>query len=252
MKRTLSGDNLKVYSVLTFKSGSPLVARQGAVMREIYNMNHLFVPRIYWVGSTWYAMQTIHESLGPKVGKNRWHWNRASMLMQGYWYMPENWIYDDAPKFKTSLLIQYIDQQGWLKKLHMPTVREIQARYEGELPRLTHGDLTDENTVIQRDGTYKFIDWQAQRHPYIPPHKDVDYGKMLQSLIGWGRDAHLRRTSENSGQVRYLLKECPMAVFWCAVHFMRIKVRAKECWQEDVCDDNIEYLSWLSEKEVSI
>jgi hypothetical protein len=248
MKRALSGDRLCVLSFLALKSGSPLVARQGHTMRLIHALQPHHLPKIYWVGKTGYAMQRIRESMGPESYRT-WDWQTAARSMEVYWYMPENWFYENAPPFNAVSLLNYIEQQGWVKDMELPAVGLLRSLYENELPRLTHGDLTHENTVIEYTRIYKFIDWQAQRHPYIPPHSDVDYGKMLQSLMGWDKDSQLRRNAETEFQIRLLLEERPMAWFWAAVHFMRIKVRAKEDWQRQICDENIDYCSWLGEKK---
>lgn len=248
MKRTLSGERITDLSFCMLKSGSSMVAEQGHVMREIYKMLPHHLPKIYYVGKTWYAMQTITESCGPP-GYRVWDWKIAARSMGTYWVIPEKWIYRNAPEFDPIKLYEYIEEQGWLNQIYIPSMAILEYNYARMTPYLTHGDCTHENCVIEYSGPYKFIDWQAHRHPYIPGHRDVDYGKMLQSLIGWDEDSHDKRTVENAGEVRLLLKESPMASFWCSVHFMRIKKRAKEQWQKDLCDENIDYASWLSEKE---
>jgi hypothetical protein len=249
MKRSLSGESVHVSSLCTIKWGSPMVAQQGLVMRRIGMWQPEHLPRIYHVGETWYAMQTIHQSLGPPAYR-KWDWRKAAVAMSHYWFMPEDWFYRAAPMFKSHLLLEYIEEQGWSRDIELPRLAELQKLYENEEPRLTHGDLTHENTVIERTMVYKFIDWQAQRHPYIAPHSDVDYGKIMQSLIGWGKDSHCSRTEETARDIREIIASCPMAPFWCAVHFMRIKVRAKEAWQKEVCDENIDYCSWLMEMAI--
>jgi hypothetical protein len=251
MKRQLSGDRIHILSFSTLKSGSPLVAQQGYVMRAIYAMEPSYIPKIYWIGKDWYVMQTIRQSLGPESYRT-WDWKEAARSMSRYWYMPENWFYQNSLAFDAMHLFNYIEEHWGVGNLDMPSIHYLKFLYENSPAKLTHGDLTHENTVIEYTKTYKFIDWQAQRHSYIPPHKDVDYGKMLQSLIGWDKDSMKLRTLESAREIRALLDECPMASFWCAIHFMRIKARAKEYWQKDLCDENIDYCSWLyaGKKEV--
>lgn len=245
MKRSLSGESIHVLPYCTIKHGSVMVAQQGRVMRRIWEWQWENMPRIYCVGKTWYAMETIHQSLGPPAYRE-WDWRKAVRAMESYWYMPEEWFYREAPLFKPYLLLEYIDEQGWMRDMEIPQLSLLQKMYQDVEPRLTHGDLTHENTVIERTMTYKFIDWQAQRHPYIAPHRDVDYGKVMQSLIGWDRNSQLR-TQETALNIRELTTICPMAPFWCAIHFMRIKARTKEAWQRELCDENIDYCSWLME-----
>jgi hypothetical protein len=247
MKRSLSGDKVHVHSFLTLKRGSPLVAKQGAVMRDLERMLPNHVPEIYWVGDTWYLMQTIKPSLAP-AGHYDWKWDVAAISMGTYWTMPERWIYPDAPPFSVPRLYDYLETQGWGTMPHIPSPARLANKYGG-IPRVTHGDLTHENTIIQRDRTYKFIDWQAQRHPYLPPHKDVDYGKLLQSLLGWDMDSGKLVSINQQQEIKNLLQVAPLAWFWCSIHFMRIKVRAKDDWLRAICDENIDYCFWLGEKE---
>jgi len=248
MKRNLSGENILVTPFFTVKSGSPLVAEQGRVMLEIGDYQPLNVPRIYWLGKSSYVMETIKQSLGPPIYRE-WHWRIAEASMKNYWFIPEKWIHKNAPIYSARKTFEYIESQGWLNEITLPSLPFLQLYYENIPACLTHGDLTHENTVIERTKIYKFIDWQAKRHDYIPPHKDVDYGKLLQSLIGWDKNSPQQRTKFHAAHVRAIMKECHMAPFWCAVHFMRIKVRAKEDWQKEICDDNIDYCSWLYEKK---
>lgn len=245
MKRSLSGETVHVLSFLTLKRGSPLVARQGVAMQRIGAVLSNSVPDIYWVGSTWYLMQTIKETLAP-VGYLDWNWRSVQRAMASYWIMPERWIYPDVG-FRPKLLFEYIEEQGWSSMTSIPSLSYFILNYNG-MPRLTHGDLTHENTIIQPNGVYKFIDWQAQRHPYIPAHKDVDYGKLLQSLLGWDEESSRALDPKRSRDVRDLLRVAPMAWFWCAIHFMRIKKRAHEQWLIDICDVNIDYCFYLGEE----
>jgi hypothetical protein len=246
MKRSLSGDKVHVHSFLTLKRGSPLVAQQGAVMHAIELLLDNHVPEIYHVGRTWYLMETVKRSLAP-VGYLEWKWDVAALCMGTYWTIPESWVYPIAPRFDIVQLYGYIEAQGWSSAASIPSPAELSNRYLNTTPRLTHGDLTHENTIIQPNGNYKFIDWQAQRHPYIPPHRDVDYGKLLQSLLGWSEDSGIPHAPKE--EIQILLRAAPLAWFWCAIHFMRIKVRSQEGWQHDVCDRNIDFCFWLGEKE---
>jgi hypothetical protein len=247
MKRNLSGETVSVHSYLTLKSGSALVGRQGAVMRAIGKMLPHHLPRIYCVGKTWYLMETVKETLAPAGHpKFDWKWDVAAISMGTYWNLPEHWFFPDNPVFDVRKLYDYIEEQHWLTN-SIPTMAFLANRYKDE-PRLTHGDLTNENTIIQPSGYYKFIDWMGIRHPYISGHKDVDYGKLLQSLLGWGRNSARSLSIKEGREVKILLKTCPMAWFWCAIHFMRIKNRAREDWLRDICDLNIDYCFYLSEK----
>lgn len=246
MKRNLSGETVHVHSYMTLKRGSPLVGRQGAVMRAVGLMVSHHIPNIYVVGKTWYLMETVKQTLAP-AGHSDWKWDVAATSMMSYWILPEEWFFPDNPVFDPRKLYDYIHSNGWMNN-NIPTLAFLASRYKEE-PRLTHGDLTNENTIIQPSGSYKFIDWQGIRHAYIPGHKDVDYGKLLQSLLGWGRDSERALSDEELREVKALLQICPMAWFWAAIHFMRIKRRAKDDWLREICDLNIDYCFWLGEEE---
>jgi hypothetical protein len=217
-------------------------------MHAIRHMQPLAVPKIYWIGSTWYAMETVKESLGPPTGIRKWNWQKAEAIMKLYWYLPERWFYPKAYTFNATRLLNYIEERGWIRRLAIPSIKELRAGY-GHASSLTHGDLTNENTVIDLQGNYKLVDWQAARHSYIPAHRDVDYGKLIQSLLGWTDAARQGWNEENVQEIQEILRIAPMAAFWAEIHFMRIEARATETWQKDLCAVQIDYLDWLREKE---
>ena len=113
----------------------------------------------------------------------------------------------------------------------LPPMQFVQIVYKN-CHEATHGDPTEQNTLQGKNG-YVFIDWQWHRRPFLPAHRDVDYGKILQSIV----------VKEETWNALELLRVSPAAWLWCSVHFMRIAKRdaSRKAW----CDRQIEKCVWL-------
>lgn len=110
----------------------------------------------------------------------------------------------------------------WAKRLYAPY---------GAVAALTHGDPTLAN-AMHREGEMVFIDPLPARGK-IPPLREVDVGKLLQSALGWEHildpEGWSRGTVDDVNAV--LEPEAPemheRIWFWCAVHLTRIYLRER-------------------------
>lgn len=93
---------------------------------------------------------------------------------------------------------------------------------------LTHGDATLANVLVTDTGHIKMID-PLPPAGKIPPLKEVDYGKLMQSALGWESLVICEPSTVSSETlVQELLLNIPDPMmqnktwFWCAVHLLRI------------------------------
>lgn len=228
VKRQLSGATIKIMPFITIKSGGPEVGLQGERMRAIGKHFPQLVPKIYVVGNTSYVMQTLESTkmYGP--------WNIIQIL-KPLWNCPEEKIYGEQPKFNP------IATQDFLKKVDspllyfMPSYSYMMLRYGG-INEATHGDPTHENTLLRNDEVC-FIDWQPNRYNFRPPHRDVDIGRIMQSMLGWRNIG--RRSPFKVAAARAIHGVYPDAWFWCAFNFERIRATANDSAMEKWCREQV-------------
>lgn len=101
---------------------------------------------------------------------------------------------------------------------------------EDEAPVLIHGDPTLAN-VMYREKQLLLIDPVTPRGK-IPSLREVDYGKMLQSVLGW-EAAFLKLPYKLDRLLDPVLQEIPVALhekawFWGAVNIIRLFPRAQK------------------------
>lgn len=239
MQMELSGHHVYVLPFVTLKGGDLKVGMQGAVMQRVNEHFPDLAPRIYKRWDYAYLMRTL------KNNNKRWSWRLAEACLVEVWNHPENVLYPNAKPFNPDALVQWLEKN--MQKRILDVISQARLLHYGAYNEATHGDCTMENSFTQWHGM-SFIDWQPFRHEYIPAHRDVDYGKMLQSVLGW---EHVKATG-GSGEwlqgAKDILRACPMAWFWAAVHFERIRLRAifnGDGWLERMCESWIYECVWL-------
>lgn len=91
----------------------------------------------------------------------------------------------------------------------------------------THGDAALANVML-RHGEIVLID-PIQPIGKVPPLREVDYGKMLQSALGWEGIMHGRKykTEHLIADVLAEVPDVKKAWFWATVHLVRILPYAK-------------------------
>jgi hypothetical protein len=87
-----------------------------------------------------------------------------------------------------------------------------------------HGDSTLANVML-RHREVVLIDPLAPEGRYIPSYDDVDFGKLLQSCLGW--ESILQGTPEVAYWTPDMYEFPPNAWYWASVHCARIMARAK-------------------------
>jgi hypothetical protein len=239
-KQELSGHNVKVLPGVTFKWGDWTVGRQAQVMTYASSVVPSLVPRIFAKGDTWYAMQT-------KQPLRNWNWPHAERALEPLWAMPEHLVLGTSERpFDVDWLHGYIVNARPPHAFfdHMPSDPYLRLRY-GNANEATHGDPTHANTL----SGYCFIDWQFRRQQYLPAHRSVDYGKFMQSVLGWDIGLADMDVVGATWQAEEIMNREPDAWFWCAIHFMRIKARAKSDLLKKVCDERIAFCIWLRQRQ---
>jgi hypothetical protein len=230
-KQKLSKQSVLVLPGWTFKWG-PGAKEQGELMYKVeqtQGIEHL-TPKIYMAFGGTYAMRTLRK---PQV----WTWRLAADKLKALWAFPEDALLVNQPKFDPEALERYIDAYeppALFRRAQLPTplIWELYRRKS----EAVHGDPTEQNTMVDSGGNYVFIDWQWHRRPYLPAHRDIDYGKLLQSVI----------VREELTPALALLHVSPAAWYWAAIHFMRIANRdaTMRIW----CDRQIEKCVWVRER----
>lgn len=224
-KQKLSGQSVAVLPGWTLKWG-PGAKAQGDHMYRVEctpGISHL-TPKIYMAFGNVYVMETL-------AGIDKYHWRTAASRLEPLWAMSEKVLLPNVLPFDTRALVSFLGEYDAPKVFGPPPMQLIGIVYKN-CDEATHGDPTEQNTKRRRDD-YVFIDWQWHRRQFLPAHRDVDYGKLLQSII----------IKEETWNGLELLHVAPAAWFWCCVHFMRIAKRdpTRKSW----CDRQIEKCVWL-------
>ncbi len=124
--------------------------------------------------------------------------------------------------------------------------RIVDEFYNPKIPSsetcLIHGDTTLANVML-RGKQILLIDPVAPRGK-IPPLREVDYGKMLQSALGWEAIQQRLPYKENQliESVLSPIENRRIVFFWAMIHIIRILPRAQK--RSDVarwCFKQIEY-----------
>lgn len=184
------------------------VAEITAEIALIRHLGERVCPKILGVWHGGYAM----ERLSPTTGDSR--------------YLP-------------LMVLDLLDSHVWPREgREQPRwVKDFEARFGfvppgwvSERTCLIHGDPTLGNVAWQQlsynEIDYRLLDPKPTGRG-IPSHKSVDRGKVLQSLMGWEQARVLQ-----SHEPQYVWPfaglsedELRRAIFWCGVHFMRIRQR---------------------------
>lgn len=201
MKMKLSGQKVYVTPLFTIKTGEHM-RLQHAVMQRVPNL----AARTYRIGPDTYAMPT-YRACDP------WDWRVVEKDLKTVWAMnEEDLLPAGQPVFSSKALYDFLAYCNSDLLRAMPSSAYLDLRY-GTANEATHGDCTAQNTVM--DGCrYRYIDWLWYRRPFIPAHRAVDYGKMMQSVMEseWGNPWRLQEVE-------------PDAAFWAGVHFERMCLR---------------------------
>lgn len=117
---------------------------------------------------------------------------------------------------------------AWAKNQHhdtLPMLRELYPPGVKSVHHYIHGDPTLSNVVYTRHGRVQLIDPIAPTGK-VPGLREVDIGKLLQSVIGW---EHLMYGWPPPAPYvmtgvahRFTDEELRRAVFWLGVHALRI------------------------------
>jgi hypothetical protein len=225
MKMPLSQTSIKVLPLITFKWG-PDTLKQATVMSRVRRyIEPRLAPPVLWSWSNGYAMPTYKNN-------SSYHWLVAELGLSVVWTKRERMLLE-GPQFDPEALDEFLEGcesplLGLLSKPHL----DLYYRHADEA---THGDCTAENTLARGYARSDvFIDWQWQRRPFIPAHRAVDYGKLMQSLLGWETLG-----TANHQEIKELLRRCPDAWFWCGVHLERILKRSTNAAVTQWCETNV-------------
>lgn len=229
MKRELSGSRVIVLPFVTYKSGEIDVRLQGWNMQRAHVWIPSVAPKIYKVFGKRYLMETLRP-LQPPLDIDL-----LESQLKKIWCLNESAIYRRQPRFSAYTLISF------LTRYNSPIAGYVRSNAQelGDLYRssaeATHGDLTIDNVMIGRDGGYRFIDWQPFRRKFIPAHRDVDYGKLVQSYLGWPGMNNPSPPGSLNPALR-IMDEHPYAWLWACVHYERIKLRLHNEAHKQMCD----------------
>lgn len=210
-----SGAKIEIIDEHTFKKTGP-----GEMVRGIYAQMLGIGPEIFDfdLENDGYYMRRAAKSLldFEAVGPAGYLAIVASVLSARVWSR-DCYLHEWERPFKTWMLVD----APWLNGIF--TDRTMYP------PCLIHGDPTWENCLLNEKGGLLLTD-PLPPGGKIPPFREVDIGKMLQSALGWehflGKTKHppleislaLDVVQENS-RTNFSPKG---AVFWTAVHFARI------------------------------
>ncbi len=253
MRRDLSGDHVFALPRWYLKVGSADVGRQGLVMRRANELVDGIAPKVVKFGKHWHLTERLWGQ-SSKLNCSRvthmlierlipiWDTNEQDLydLSFGIKYLP----------FSVEALVDYLQKQGacWLFGMFPNVVTRLQSYKHAT--EATHGDCTFENALLDftKPNPICLIDWMPYRREYLPAHRDVDYGKIMQGLLGWRLD-NFKHDRENLSMVSSILQERPMAGFWACIHYERIKARSTDTMVDKVCDTNIEIIFRLTKEQ---
>lgn len=177
--------------------------------------NHYEMERLYEDGAI--RLLSIRNLLIRKV------WNRQPIgNIDGWHSLLSDWLYEQR---ETKIL----------DKFHTLYKNEAVQNYS-----LIHGDPTLSNAMYDKNGMLRLID-PIKPMGKIPPLREVDIGKMLQSYIGWeglmsiGTPFVLHKPVRDCSVLSRETKEIKdKSVFWLSVHLLRILPYAKAKNREDI------------------
>ena len=235
MKQRLSGANVVVWKFMTVKWGDSDVGRQALNMRRAANTIGGITPPIFCSWRNGFICKTM-EVAYPET----WDYRKAELALQPLWRVREEYIYHLQPKFTAKNLYEFLYENSSVLLGRVPSVAELDVWY-GDAHEATHGDCTLENTLVAADRTYRFIDWQPFRRPFVPAHRDVDYGKMIQSVLGWPSNPRDPAVVWIRPVMR-ILEQHPNAWLWACVHYERIKLRVTSYNEKTECDRYIRFV----------
>jgi hypothetical protein len=261
MRRSLSGD--RVIALPTghhFKIGSLEVGRQARVMRKANALVPGIAAPVIACGERWHLTKTMPMLQEVEFGETRLDICRLTHLaidrLSAIWSCNEEELYvpqrqgEAQPTFQQSALVRYLHERGAAMLFnYLPNMFDKLLEYCGA-DEATHGDCTFENMVFNvdvRENPVCFIDWLPYRRPYLPAHRDVDYGKLIQGLLGWNLNNFSRA---RLGLVRTLMAQRPMAGFWACVHYERIMARTNDRQIHLNCHANIQLLRNYAREEL--
>lgn len=218
MRHTLghSGAIIDVHDDYVVKRGWG-VSEQARYVEQVLSYGG---PTILAVGDSMYVMGRLHEP-DPR---------RQLDLMREIRALLERWVWSQAP----------LDPHGWLGWRHqlltwaqdlgygalgelcLELYREPDDQFRGEVCAI-HGDPTLAN-AMRRGNRTTLIDPIPPRGK-IPPLREVDLGKLLQSALGWENlldPAWPEGSAELQALATAEFDESEKVWFWGAVHCLRI------------------------------
>jgi len=230
LKRELSGCTVRILPFVTIKTGNADTALQGRKMmglrEQLGGGFEGMIPRVYKVWSNGYAMQTLES-----IPRAEWDWKTVYFMCMKLWCKKESDFYTNAPRFNEYATWSYLARMKSPLLHFMPSQPWFKLRYSAA-DELTHGDPTHENTMINGD-RYALIDWQSVRRSFRPAHRDVDCGRLLQSILGWRNVGE--RYSGNIMAARELLAREPNCWFWACFNYERIRSTTKDKAMQTWC-----------------
>jgi hypothetical protein len=221
--RTTSGAYVQVVGDRAVKYGFGDV---GARVREqadyCRRLGEIVAPRVLWSFRGGYVMERLtnlsrfHNRIDgevltwmifDKLENEVWRKDRAMPTVND-WRLHEDYIvqrcHEYAPWAQEAVLNLFIDAQPWFSR-----------------PCLTHGDPTWENVMgDDKTGDLVLIDPLPPKDE-IPEVKEVDVGKILQSLYGY-EDVKAGRLPKKRLGCLPSAYRTPAAWYWAAAHFVRL------------------------------
>lgn len=178
-------------------------------------------------GKPWqyFSMERLYEPPPRTPMSQQMQWQLVRL--RALWASPilykhdENWV---------DRLGKYLTEKGAEPYLVTTWLPQVAARSE-RLPKVNiHGDATMENTMWRENYGLVLIDPLPDLDK-IPAYKQVDLGKILQSVLGWefAKHGQTPNAADQHGLIKILqqetfsLQDWNSVCFWCAVHLERIK-----------------------------
>lgn len=235
MRYGQSGASFQPGIGVMIKHGNARVVEQGLWLRRHQEVRSL--PQVHSVGSAGYEMELLEPytwtddlPLGARYAAYWW-------ALREIWSRPQecHLNLNELSTKITFLVNKHYGGQSATRLQRELLWRAKRLRWGKLLIGLTHGDPTRENVMLRPEtGELVLID-PVPATPAVPSVLAVDFGKMLQSIVGWeairyeNADRHrhrwyssyLRETLIATLPDVHVEAEWDATIFWCAVHLLR-------------------------------
>jgi len=215
-----SGARIEIGDNFVLKNG------KGCHDQAMYLKELRIGPEIYVIGADGYGMERLYHEPLALIHEEEIFRVMLRLLDRVVWQRRHH-SHPWKGHLKTWLLMNW-NFPGVACPVHLMD-RLYDHRYE-EFGQYIHGDPTLSNVMVDKHGDIKLID-PIRPEGKIPWLKDVDLGKMLQSVIGWEHVVFNWDMPEDTCvQVFYAhftTLELERALFWLMIHALRIIPYAK-------------------------